>query len=533
MRSEPASARSVTTLRALLVDAVVLAACIAAAAGLSLALGQDANWDLQNYHYYNPWAWEHGKRAYSEDVVAAQLQTYHNPLPDLPFYWMIEAGWEPSTIAMVMAIPAGIAAFLLWKLLARLFRGGTRTERGSAIACAFLIGTTSGIGFGVLGTTMNEWPGAALTLAALFVLLRDLAASGRCATRSLVIAGLLAGCATGVKLTFGVYAVGMCAALMLCAPRIGTAIRHAWAFGLAVLGGTALSSGAWMWSLWEHFRNPIFPYANKWIKSPWWGQYEVMVRPFGPHTLTEWLVFPFSLSAPPPFFVTEMGYVDGRIATVYGLSIVACLAALLAPRREGARRMAVEWRFLALFAFVSFVLWTAQYSIFRYLLPLLLLTGAFVVALLTRLAQPGVRVPAFVMTTLVLMTTTTMPDWWRLPFGPRWFEVDLPRVDRNALVLLTSDAPMSYVIPFFPDDARFLGINNSISDARRETLMEDTIRKRIREHKGPMYALSYPAGSGVDALLERQIFKVTQTCLPVTTNMRTSPMELCRVVQAR
>src|SRR4030095_7472284 len=107
----------------------ILAACIAAAAGLSLALGQDANWDLQNYHYYIPWAWAHGKRAYTTDVVAAQLQTYHNPLPDLPFFAMVTADWAPATIAMVMAIPAGIAAFFLWKLLTCVVRNGRGAER--------------------------------------------------------------------------------------------------------------------------------------------------------------------------------------------------------------------------------------------------------------------------------------------------------------------------------------------------------------------------------------------------------------------
>jgi hypothetical protein len=61
--------------------------------------------------------------------------------------------------------------------------------------------------------------------------------------------------------------------------------------------------------------------------------------------------------------------------------------------------------------------------------------------------------------------------------------------------------------------------------------MEEAIRQTIRDHKGPVYSLSYPAGSGVDALLERKIMKVTETCLPVVTNMRTSPVELCRVVQ--
>ena len=106
---------------AAVLDVTILALCLAGAAGLSLALGQDASWDLQNYHYYSPWAWTNGERGYTADVVAAQLQTYHNPLPDLPFFRMVEAGWDPTAIAIAMALPAGVAAFLLWKLLAALF----------------------------------------------------------------------------------------------------------------------------------------------------------------------------------------------------------------------------------------------------------------------------------------------------------------------------------------------------------------------------------------------------------------------------
>ena len=178
MTSSAVKTRPAVTLGGAAANAFALAACVAGAAGLSLALGQDASWDLQNYHYYNPWAFGHGQRGYTRDVVAAQLQTYHNPLPDLPFYYMVEERWDPRAIALAMAIPAGVAAFFLWKLLTVLFAGRPRGERRVAIGAAFAIGISSGIGFGALGTTMNEWPGAALTVAALYVIAKALAADG-------------------------------------------------------------------------------------------------------------------------------------------------------------------------------------------------------------------------------------------------------------------------------------------------------------------------------------------------------------------
>ena len=530
-----------------LADAATLLLFVAAAGGVSLLLGQDANWDLQNYHYYNPWAWVHDQRGYAWDIVAAQLQTYHNPLPDQPFYQMVREGWDPQVIAFVLAVPTGIAAFFLLKIARLVFGDLPRVQRTIAIAAAFTIGMTSGIGVGVLGTTMNEWPGAALTIAGLYVVIRSLAVApdGPLSRGALALAGLLCGLAAGAKLTFGVFAVGLCAAIFwrtFWQPRFWwRATREAFTFGLAVLAGTAVTAGPWMWAPWTHFRNPIFPYGNIWIKSPWWGEYEAMGRPFGPHWLREWLVFPFDLAAPPAFFVTEVPYVDGRIPALYALALTAIAAALLqrvvgrgndpGTADKGAPASRAIWQLLGIFWVASFLLWTYQSSIFRYLVPLLMLTGPLLVGLLRSLARPAAAAAGTVMMTLVLLWTTTIPDWWRIDFGPSWFNVQVPAIEKNALVLLTTDGPMSYVLPFLPRDARFLGINNSISDARRQTLMEDTIRRTIREHKGPIYSLTYPAGRGVDALLERRILIITETCLPIVTNMRTSPIEMCRVVR--
>jgi len=518
----------------------ILAACIAVAGTASLMLGQDANWDLQNYHYYNPWAWLNG-RIYSYDIVAAQLQTYHNPLPDIPFYLMVKAGWRPTRIAFALAVPAGIAAYFLLKLLPLLFRDLPVRDRRWATGIAFAVGITSAMAIGVLGTTMNEWPGTALTIAALWVIVRALATGPHAPIprRALVIAGVLCGFAAGAKLTFGIFAVGLCVAILLRGPW-RRAFGEAFIFGIAVLVGTAVTAGPWMWALWTHFGNPVFPYANEWIKSPWWGQYEVQSRRYGPHTLGEWLVFPFTLAAPPEFYVAEVKYVDARLSVVYGFALMAG-AAWLAQRVFARTRLdrepratvpgsAVTWRLLAVFWVVSFVIWTQQFSIHRYIVPLGVLSGALLVALMRYLLRPRIVTAATVAVAAALIASTSPPDWWRIDFGRRWFDVEMPWVAPNALILLTSDAPMAHVLPFFPADARHFGLNNNINDPERDTLMEDTIVRAIREHTGPMYSLSYPAGTGDPVLLADGLFRVNETCATIRTKMRTSPMELCRVI---
>ena len=524
-------------------DAWLLAACIAAGGAVSVLLGQDMNWDLQNYHFYNPWAWLN-HRIYTQDIVAAQLQTYHNPLPDIPFYLMVKAGWRPRTIAFMLAVPTGIAAFVLIKLLLRLFADQPPRSRWLSVAAALIVSLTSGMGIGVLGTTMNEWPGAALTVAGVYLVVRALVAAplARPSRRTLLAAGLLCGLATGAKLTFGVFAVGLCTAILLRGPwRRGYfrgAFVDAFQFGLAVLAGTAITGGAWMWALWQRFGNPIFPYANIWIKSPWWGEYEVMGRPYGPHTLLEWLAFPFRMASPPPFFVTEQAYTDARFAVLYSVALLAAAAWLgqrIAARVRGVRAdtapVPSAWRLVGLFWVVSFVIWTAQYSIYRYLVPLELLTGALLVCLLRYLFKPGAAGAVIVVVAAGLVATTSPPDWWRSEFGRRWFDVKVPYVLPDSLVLLTTDGPMSYVLPFFPADARHFGLNNNINDPKRKTLMEDAIVRAIRDHKGPLYSLSYPPGAGRETLLAHRLVYLPELCREVRSNMRISPIELCRLTR--
>ncbi|MCL4761803.1 MAG: hypothetical protein KJ018_08485, partial [Burkholderiales bacterium] len=69
-----------------------------------------------------------------------------------------------------------------------------------ATGSAAVIGVTGPNAVPMLGTTLNEWPGAALMAIAAALLARDMVA-GRIRSPVLLAAGLLAGAASGLKLT--------------------------------------------------------------------------------------------------------------------------------------------------------------------------------------------------------------------------------------------------------------------------------------------------------------------------------------------
>ena len=517
------------------VDVLVLAACVIAAFVAALTRLQDANWDLQNYHFYDPWAWL-ARRSLDWDIAAAQLQTFHNPLADVPFYALVAAGASPRLITFWLALPTAIAAYFTVVVAWRLFRDLGLVERLGATAAALAIGFTGAMGVGQLGSTTNEWLLTAFTMAALWLLLREVPAeSSRRSRIVLVLAGLLMGAASGLKLTAATYAVGLAVALLTRRVPLRSNIHAAAWYSAGVGIGLLIAHGPWSYALWTHFDNPLFPYGNRWFRSAWWDLDSVLPSRFGPHSLRDWVLFPFRLAAPPPGFVSEVSYVDGRLPLLYALALIVAGGHVVARLRQplalpaSFRTSSRDWRFTATFVAASFVVWALLHSILRYTIPIELGSGVLIVGALGYLLRPPHATVAIACTLVILRTTTVWSEWGRVPFGATWFDVRVPPVESNALVLLTVDAPMSYVLPFFPSDARHVGIRSNVNGPERRNALAAKVAAVIRDHRGPIYALSFPRGQGDADLLAHRLRRAPGSCADVVTNMPASPIELCRV----
>ncbi|HTQ00476.1 MAG TPA: hypothetical protein VMN56_14210 [Casimicrobiaceae bacterium] len=523
------------------VDAGLLALCLLVAGLASLAKGQDANWDLQNYHFYDPWALVHG-RLLDVDVVAAQLQTFHNPTLDLLFYAMAAHDWPPRLIAFVLAMPAGVAGFLLGKIVLLLFPGPDSASRSTLRIAAFAIGISGAVGWAVLGTTMNEWPIAALALAAIFLVTRTIVArrGGPLPAPPLLAAGCAAGIAAGLKLTAATFVVAMCIALVLRRPLFRSLLcglrEAAWLAAGAALGA-AVSIGWWLAALWVHFANPVFPYLNEWFRSPWWDAWPVLARSFGPFTLEDWLSLPYDMFRPKSFFVMEIDYRDARVATLYTLALVAGLVALVAfvSSRAARRRAriltaaAAPWYFLGVFWLAAFVLWTAQYSIYRYILTLELLSGILIVGLVRLLVRSRALPVVVAILALAIVGTTRWPDWGHVAFGERWFDVKAPALPRGALVVLASDGPFGYLLPYLGAGAQYVGAYNNLVRPGERTMLAKRAEQTIREHVGPLYSLSHDDAMAASVYAELRLAPVDATCTVVRTNMPGPSVRLCEL----
>lgn len=504
------------------------ALAIALAGAASIGLRQDSSWDLANYHLYNAWAFVHGR--FGLDWAPAQLQSFYSPYLDLPFYALFAADAPPRVIAFVLAIPTGIAWYCCARLAQLLFAGEAEPLRTRATVAAIALGVTAPMPISLIGTTMNDWYVAACVLGALLLVLRR-GDPAQAPVRAWLAAGALVGAAAGLKLTGSIYAVGLGVAVM----SIGR-WRAVVATGGAMAAAFALTAGPWLATMYARYGNPLFPYFNDVFRSPWADPVSFSATRFGPSSLAEWLVFPYVLLVKLEGYVAEPEFRDARLALLYTLCLVA-LGMVVARRARGARPPAAAsaarpaWRFLAVFALASFLAWAVVYRIARYLVPLELLAGLFTAGLIVRLVPARRATLALALALAAVIVSAKFPTWWRQPFGEHFLTVDLPPVAPDALVLLVTPEPMSYVLPAFPPDARFAGLVSNFNDPGRRNRLQETIAHAIREHRGALYSLAVPPGRDEGAAALAQMGLRRTQCGIVRTNLRVSPLELCALAR--
>ncbi|HWT07788.1 MAG TPA: hypothetical protein VN329_01405, partial [Roseomonas sp.] len=169
MDARPAMAGIAARLRAR--SGVAVLALLMLGCGLaSMLLGADRGWDAQNYHVYAPW------RLFVDrpfDGLAAGMQGFHNPAPDIPFAWLL---WRlnhwPHLVAFLMGLPAGAVLWVAWRCARHMLADAPAAE---TLALLATIGTAGGAVFrSQIGTTSGDVVTGGLVLLGVIVLLRPM-----------------------------------------------------------------------------------------------------------------------------------------------------------------------------------------------------------------------------------------------------------------------------------------------------------------------------------------------------------------------
>lgn len=486
--------------RTWIVRAIVLLSPLAFG-GYALWVGQDASWDLRNYHFYNPFAFLTGRGGY--DIAVAHVATYYNPLMYIPFYWAVV--WlPPKAVGFLLGVIPGCNMLLLYGIAREVVRPLASPLRTAALCLA--IAASGMIGQTVLaetGTSYGDTIVSLPVLAAVWLILRHrerLAHSVGSGWAVASGAGVLVGAALGVKLPFAVYAVGICAAFFALRLPFRQRFWLAFIFGLGVLAGAAVTSGFWMLEMWRRYQNPLFPYFNEVFRSPWGAIGSYRDERFIPKHLLMWLLFPFWLNYD-PIRVGEIPFRDLRFPVLYVLLVALATHWLWRLRKraplpagvvEADGRMPVLGFFVVL-TLVCFVVWMKLFGIYRYIVVLELTAPLVAYLVLGALLRDGRRQAQAALACFLFILVTLQPgDWGRRAWSNDYFGFTPPRLPEpdRTIVLVTGHDAIAYMIPYFPPQVRFLRLQGYVtgpSDHPNET--DRLMRRIVAEHTGPLYIL--------------------------------------------
>ena len=341
----PGLAKAGSSNQVLVPMAIALGALLAGAA-YTWFVGEDVNWDWQNYHEYNVWAVITGR--YGIDALPAGFQTYFNPTVYFPVYYLRHLLPLPYGLMIVGAVH-GLNLLLIYFLIRVLLR---EAATAIAIGAAILIAAVGPMTLSEVGTSFSDILTALPIVAGCILILSAEGRHGR-----YLLAGLLIGAAVGLKLTNVVYALGAAAAVLAAGrPLLATLF-----LGVGGAIGAVATGGVWGLMLWREMGNPIFPLFNGIFQSRELIPMNIMDWQFMPRGFLDALAYPFywlvgdNRSSEYPFR-------DARFA-------VATLLILFGIGRSLVTRVTIftqrDIQFL-LFFVVSYAAWLAVFSIQRY-----------------------------------------------------------------------------------------------------------------------------------------------------------------------
>jgi len=461
----------------------------------AIVYGKEAGWDFQNYHWYDPYSLLSGRLGF--DISVAHHATYYNPFLDVPLFLI--GTYFPSWVAGAwLGIEAGVGAALIGGIGYRLFQFENKKQRLSIAVLIALAALTGGGAAGEIGKTSDDIAAGLGAIAGLFVLMANFERVVRAKSSDLLwigLAGFLTGASPGLKLTALPYAVGWTLGMLVLPGSLWHRLVRTVAFGIGVTLGVAVFGGYWYWTMWQYAANPVFPYFNDLFKSPLVGPGSFRDETFLPKTWSARLLFPYLFSEN-SLLVAEWQFRDIHILIAY---IVVPIAAVTALFKEPPGRKLVDplvARMVMVIAAGTYVVWIFLFGIYRYLIPLEMLSGVIIIAAVARWPiQAGSRLIIMIVLLGGAQVVAWKGDEPRFGWSGPYVGVNVPHIadPANTMILLTETAPMGYLIPSFPKEIPFLRIQGWMVGADDTTSkLGAEMHKRVAEHQGPILGLYWP-----------------------------------------
>lgn len=460
---------------------------------VSMLLGADANWDLYNYHVYNPFALMNGKL--SIDLAPAGFQSYFNPIPDLPIY-ILNRALPPVLSGFLQGTLHGAAFVPIMAIAAVVLPQRPREDRYRVPILLALSGCLTAVFLSEIGNSMGDNTTALFVLGAIYIIVSRWSALGYYNARTiglLSIAGLLAGLSMGLKLTNVVPAFSICLALLFCYPgRWSQRLRLPIVFGLAAIVGFAITGAYWMIRLVQEFGNPLFPQFSTVFPHPLVTPISVADTRWGPKDPFEILFWPFLFSVNP----RRVGELPLRqiVWPIFYVTFLIWTVRTLWARWRGRARTTLrpEASFLLFFIAAAYLLWMVLFSISRYMVPFEVLLPLALFVLLAQLCSyaQARRTATWLLIASTVVVLAGVRTWGHEGWGDPLHHAEAPSLPSpaQATVLLASpEKPLGWLATLFPPEVAFIGLANDFPATPAYT---QKAQEMARARSGPIYVIT-------------------------------------------
>lgn len=457
---------------------------------LSVLRGQDANWDLYNYHLYNAYALLHGKL--DIDLAPAGAQSYFNPALDVAYYLLITHAWPPAA-ALLLGALHGLHFVLLYAMARKVLERLPDSDQHRVPLLLAAAGCLTANFLAGLGNTMGDNTTSVFQLAGLLLLVsraHSLQSWSPALAGALIAAGAASGLGVGLKLTNAVYALAMCLALLFVGGAPASRLRNAFVFGGGALLGFAVTGGYWLVELWERFGNPLFPQFGNLFPHPLTQEIGALDSRWLPRGVLEIAFWPVIISLNPGR-VSEL-----RVFQLGWIFWYALMLAWLAARAWPAWRARIQEAagpgavLVIAFVAIAFVMWAWLFSIYRYIVPVETLLPLVLWMLLTQFfPYPRARVLAkrAIMLCVAGVLVLGLRSWGHVEWTEPPYRVDTPRdLDAARDTIIVGEHPMAWLAISFPPQVAFASVLSSFPES---PLYKVRLREIIAERGGQAYLL--------------------------------------------
>ena len=321
-------------------------------------------WDLLNYHYYNAFAFLHNRLNY--DIVLGGENSFFNPLPDLPLYWMIQhLNDYPGIIYGVQGLYYGVCLFFFIKICGLFWDNHTWSGIITTVIATAVAATGQAIWM-QMGTATNEIQVTTFILAGLYLLFKITFRPDLQKGYKFLIVGLLMGFALGLKPTVVSYCLGAGLTSVIFYKKLNKPLPYILLFAVGGLLGYLLSNGWFMWHYWEWYQNPFFPFANSIFKSEYYDNANFRDTKFLP-SLKLFFVYPYIWNLF-KFKIVECSFYDIRLTVYYTIFLLTIFSFLFSKKARLFFKTNYKWSIYLTFLSVTFFIWMALFSILRYII---------------------------------------------------------------------------------------------------------------------------------------------------------------------